>query len=116
MEECLKEKQLKERTDEKEPMNEEQMKEELGRCLNLKLIKCLVSNRIQARLCSSHEKYQDQHKRTKKRKAFHTRSQQPCPMKFARSTGNDPVLEYEVHAKVMTFRKKLRIADCLSGP
>lgn len=100
----------------KEQRNEEQMNEELSRCLTLKLIKCLVSNRIQARLCSSHEKYQDQHKRTKKRKAFHTRSQQPCPMKCARSTGNDPVLEYEVHAKVMTIRKKLRIADCLSGP
>ena len=82
MEECQTEKQLKERTDEKEWMNKEQMKEELGRCSTLKLIKCLVSNRIQARLCSSHEKYQDQHKRTKKRKAFHTRSQQPCPMKI----------------------------------
>ena len=34
MEECLKEKQLKERTDEKERMNKEQMKEELGRCFN----------------------------------------------------------------------------------
>ena len=48
MEECLKEKQLKERIDEKEwmneeqmkkeRMNEEQMKEQLSRCLTLKLI------------------------------------------------------------------------------
>ena len=70
MEECLKEKQLNERTNEKEWMNEEQIKEELGRYLTLKLIKCLVCNRIQARLCSSHEKYQDQHKRTKKKKSL----------------------------------------------
>ena len=52
-------------------MNEEQIKEDLSRSLTLKLIKCLVSNRIQARLCSSHEKYQDQHKRTiRKEKPF----------------------------------------------
>ena len=43
------------------------------------------------RVYCSHEKSQD-HK-SWKRKAFHTRSQkQPCPMKFARSIRNDPVV------------------------